>query len=188
MKIISGCLKGRSLLTLTDGSYRPAMGKVREALFSILISCTGGLQGKKVLDLFAGTGSLAFEALSRGASKAVCVEKNSKVVQLIKKNILRLNVEDAIQIFQEDVLHFLAHSPEEGYDLIFIDPPYILDILYAALDRIANNRWLSEDGIVCAEVRTPNHEDKRLLYPEGFNLIVKREYGQTTIMVLKYGE
>lgn len=129
MRIIAGTLRSRRLKTVEGEGYRPAMGKVRESLFSMLSSRLGSFEGLDVLDLFAGSGSLAFEALSRGASRAWFVETAQNAVRCLADNIGELGLADRAFIVKADVLKVVrrVHGAERGmggpYGLVFLDPP-----------------------------------------------------------------
>ncbi|MDR2580848.1 MAG: RsmD family RNA methyltransferase [Fibromonadaceae bacterium] len=122
MRIITGDLRGRALLPIKERGIRPTSSKTREALFNII----GSVQGFKVLDLYAGTGSIGFEAISRGASSATMVDISSKLLQAIKETAEKWKISEKIICQRNDVLRFAAQtlqSPEK-YDLIFADPPF----------------------------------------------------------------
>lgn len=121
MRIVAGLAGGISL-TPPPGDLRPTMDKVRGAIFSRLAEW---LPGQRVVDLFAGSGSLGLEALSRGAASVVWVEKNAAAVRAITENLLRSKLPNtAASARQEDVFHFLDHAPDGAFDLILADPPY----------------------------------------------------------------
>jgi len=122
MRIIAGDLRGRALLPLKDKGVRPTSSKTREALFNIL----GGVEGFKVLDLYAGTGAVGFEAISRGASSATMVDISSNLLQVIKETAEKWKIAEKIICQRNDVLRFAAQRLQslERYDLIFADPPF----------------------------------------------------------------
>ena len=124
MRIIAGALGGRNLKTVEGPGYRPATAKVREAIFSMLSSRGVVWSGLRVLDLFAGSGSLSFEALSRGAQEVCLVEREPKVVQCLNQNVEALDVSDRCRVAESDVLRFLRGRAYQPYDVIFADPPY----------------------------------------------------------------
>lgn len=138
MRIVAGEFKGRRLAGPEGGPARPTSDKVREALFSIL----GDIEGAAVLDLFAGTGALAIEALSRGASEAVLVERNAKMAGIARRNIEQTATDSRARLVKGDALKFLT-ADRGRYDIVFLDPPYadaaaIAERLTEALpDRLA---------------------------------------------------
>jgi len=120
VRIISGKYKGH-LAPFDAGHIRPTTDRVKESQFNIL---QGYVEGAKVLDLFSGTGNLGLEALSRGAQEAIFVEKNKKSIEILKKNLQKLQVIEPVQIVQKDVLSYLNKYSGEPFDLIFADPPF----------------------------------------------------------------
>jgi 16S rRNA (guanine966-N2)-methyltransferase len=171
MRIITGNLRGRLLAPLRDKSVRPTSSKTREALFNI----TGAVQGFKVLDLYAGTGSIGFEAISRGASSATMVDISSKLLQTIKETAEKWKITERITCCRNDVLRFAAQisqSPEK-YDLIFADPPFTEN--YPDL-RIFLSK-LNKNGIAAFEIPSRNP-------PEWINEATKiRKYGESSLAV-----
>ncbi len=183
MRIISGALSGRSIKTVElDGvGYRPAMSRVRAAIFSMLGSLGVVWHEAKVLDLFAGSGSLAFEALSRGAPYACFVEMNKKATKCILNNANRFNLEpERYNIMDLDVNRFLRRRAETAFDVIFIDAPYQVPTIAPMVRSIAKGDYLADDGFLVAEVEAraplPKIEDKLELH-------INRSYGQTRILI-----
>ncbi|CCO24818.1 16S rRNA (guanine(966)-N(2))-methyltransferase RsmD [Maridesulfovibrio hydrothermalis] len=183
MRLISGKYGGRVIKTASGPGYRPATSKVRQAIFSMLESRGIDWDGLRVADMFAGSGSLAIESLSRGAEYAIFVEKNGRAATLIGANLKDLGASPKeYKVFKADLFKVLAKAPAKPFDLIFIDPPYGFDLLPKALDAALENGWLSEDGFVLAEV-----EDK-VAPPESehvnrLELLVNKLYGQTRILL-----
>jgi 16S rRNA (guanine966-N2)-methyltransferase len=122
MRVITGIYKGRTLRTVKDLSVRPATDRVRQTIFNMLENRLD-LDGASVLDLFAGSGSLGIEALSRGAARAVFVETGREAASLIRENLKTLRCADAGDVYQADALEFVGNE-RESYDLVFADPPY----------------------------------------------------------------
>ena len=136
MRIIAGSCRGRTLQTVSGPGYRPAMGKVRESLFSML-EARGVVWGAvRVLDVFAGSGSLGFEALSRGALFASFIEKDHKAAECLRKNAANLGLSERCAIHEEDALRITARKPQEACQLICIDPPYGADLFKPTLRNI----------------------------------------------------
>lgn len=177
MRIIAGACRGRVLKTVEGPGYRPAMSRVRESLFSILEARGVVWGGVRTLDLFAGSGSLGFEALSRGAAEAVFVEKDARAAACLADNARVLGVEDRCRIQAEDVLRVTARRPDDPFEIIFVDPPYGQSLLAPALRNLLRRNWLAEGGYLVAEV------EKRLTLPRpaGLDLETERLYGQTRI-------
>ena len=181
MRIIAGAYKGRELRTVDGPGYRPAMSKVREALFSLL-EARGVVWGAShVLDLFAGSGSLGFEALSRGAPEVFFVEKDTRAAACLHKNAAMLDCTPRCRILGEDALRVLNRRPSRSFDVIFVDPPYGQSLLAPAVRNLLRQGWLAEEGWLVAEVEKnlPLKSDDFA----GLELNTERLYGQTRILV-----
>ena len=152
MRIISGRLGGRRIKTVEGEGYRPAMGKTRESLFSMLTSRGVVWEGARVLDLFAGSGSLAFEAVSRGAELAVLVENSAVAARCLADNIRQLGVEDCVRLIRDDVRKTLNNTPMGCFDLVFLDPPYRKNLLNSTLQGLLKRNWLAPGALICAEI------------------------------------
>lgn len=181
MRIISGSFRGRRLATPVGEGCRPAMGRTREALFSMLEARGGGLAGARVLDIFAGSGSLALEALSRGAASAALVENARPSLRALEANVAALGVEDRARVFPEDALRFLrrpaAAVAGAPFDLVFLDPPYRKGLALSALTALTTGGWLAPGALVSAEV-----EEGLALPPlPGLEPLTERRFGQTVI-------
>lgn len=180
MKILSGMYKGRILKTITAEGYRPAMAKVRAAIFSMLSSRGYDCDGLRILDLFAGSGSLAFEALSRGALHASFVESNIKAVKVIERNAQLLTIpSDTYTIFPTTVERMLR-TCTNVYDIIFIDPPYHRGLLLRSLKLLNKVRCFHQDSIIITETEPDLIFDPYTLHP-AFYPIVDASYGQTRV-------
>lgn len=179
MRIITGKFGGRILNTVTGKGYRPAMSKTRESLFSIIESLGINWDNISVMDLFAGSGSLAFESLSRGVQKATLVENDDNAVKNIEKNCNLLGVNDFCQVINKDVIHYLKSSHSDSYNIVFVDPPYGLNILPKVLYLLSHKNWLVEGGLVIAEMEKSIDVPKM----DNGNLIKERIFGQTRICI-----
>jgi 16S rRNA (guanine966-N2)-methyltransferase len=183
MRIIAGEYRGRVLKTTVGPGFRPAMGKVREALFSMLEARGTDWPRVRALDLFAGSGSLGFEALSRGAAFTCFVESEARAAGVIAANAEILDVPPGrCDIRQEKTAVFLARPPDLPFSLVFIDPPYALDALGVTLAALLKNGWVAPGGVINAEV------EKRARFSPGkfpgeLELAVDRAYGQTRILL-----
>lgn len=151
MRVIAGTSRGRLLATFEGRDVRPTPDRVREALFSILQSKLGNFTNLRVLDLFAGSGALAIEALSRGATSACLVEKTHAAEQLIRDNLKRCQLSDKAKLLIRDAWQALPEFASGSFDLIFIDPPYGQKLAERALGAVDRLKLLSNDGIICAE-------------------------------------
>lgn len=183
MRLISGKYGGRVIKTASGPGYRPATSKVRQAVFSMLESRGVEWDGLRVADMFAGSGSLAIEALSRGADYALFVEKNGRAASLIGANLKDLGVSPKeYRVLKADLFKVLSKTPDKPYDLIFIDPPYGYDLLPKALDAVLEKDWLSGDGFVLAEVEEKAGPPESPL-TDCLDLLVNKLYGQTRILL-----
>ncbi len=151
MRIIGGEYRSRILADIPGDNVRPTSDRAREALFNILGT---RVQGARVLDLFAGSGALGLESLSRGAKEATFNDLSSGSVAIVKKNIATLKVEARARVYQTDFSAFLT-AINAPFDLIFIDPPYRFDYGEKALQMIAQKGLLTENGIAVYERDRP---------------------------------
>ncbi len=182
MRIISGFLGGRQLKTSEGKGYRPAMGKVREALFSMLESQGISWRQTKVLDVYAGTGSLAFEAISRGAHSACFLELDAKAVDCLNYNINNFNLQDLCKVIQNDASKVLSRPAPEAFQLVFVDPPYGERKFMPTQESIVKNGWLDENAFFVAEIEAALKYNPKV---EGLELLTDRTYGQTRILLYK---
>ena len=179
MRVIAGTFKGRTLATPAGETCRPAMGRTREALFSMLEARGADMATARVLDLFAGSGSLAFEALSRGAPEAWLVENGKASLRALGANVAALGLEGRARVFSEDVLRFLRRPAPAPFDLVFLDPPYRKALARPALEMLAANGWLAPGALVAAEV-----EEGLALDPlPGLEALALRRFGQTVVHI-----
>jgi 16S rRNA (guanine966-N2)-methyltransferase len=183
MRIISGQYGGRSLKTVQGPGYRPATSKVRQAVFSMLEARGMHWPEARVLDCFAGSGSLGFEALSRGASLAWFVEKNKAAARCIRDNALALGLEgERWRVIAKDLLPVLRQPPSAGFHVVFIDPPYGKKMLEPALRALLDKGWTLPGAMVLAEVETRLPLDPATLDPR-LEPLTDRTYGQTRIVL-----
>lgn len=180
MRVIAGSLKGRVIQTVTGIGYRPATARVREAVFSMFESRGIIWSNTRVLDLFAGSGSLGFEALSRGAKAVSFVEKAKNAVDCLHKNAKNLQV-SCCTIIANDVFHFLRTQRYQSFSLIFIDPPYRENRLAPVLSLLQQGSWIAPQGFILAEVEA-SLRTQDIIRDESFlRPLVDRTYGQTRI-------
>lgn len=177
MRIITGTAKGTRLKTPRGSQTRPTADRVKESIFNIL-GVT--VQNAKVLDLFAGTGNLGLETLSRGARVAVFVDKSPESIQLIKENSVLTKLADRIEVIKNDSINALNRIIKDGrkFDLIFCDPPYNKGLVKLILEKIDNSQLITPDGVIVVE-----HSKHEQIDNEFNNLIVKRteRYGETLV-------
>ncbi len=147
MRVIAGSAKGRKLKSIQGSSTRPTTDRVKESIFNII---QFDIEGRTVLDLFAGTGQMGIEALSRGALSAVFVDQKKESVRIVMDNIALTGFEDKADVFQQDALIYLSRC-EEKFDIIFLDPPYNSGLMKKTLKAIAGFDILSISGIIICE-------------------------------------
>lgn len=147
MRVITGSARGAKLRTLEGLSTRPTSDWVKEAIFNII---QFDIEGRRVLDLFGGSGQLAIEALSRGAAYAVLVDQNPQAVSVIKENLKKTKLDQKASVFQSDYLRFLS-TTRDRFDIIFLDPPYAENFIENALRKISEIDILTEGGIIVCE-------------------------------------
>ena len=180
MRIVSGTARGRKLVTPEGEETRPSSERLREALFG---SIQFELVGARILDLFAGSGALSMEALSRGAASALCNDKQRCCTNCILENAQNLGFADKVNLLQMDYQHCLAQLTTQGdcFDYIFIDPPYTAGLYDAALQGIAAGKLLAPNGSIFVE--HDNHwtvEEKRL-HQWGLHMQSDRTYGKAKL-------
>ena len=178
MRIVGGKYKGKKIDFPKIQNVRPTQDKVKEAIFNILTD--KDIIGAKVLDLFAGSGSLGLEAVSRGAQKAFFVDKDPKSIASIKKNIKSLECQDNTEVFRTDYSIAIKKAQQNGllFNIIFLDPPYYKDLAKKALLNIVQYDILSSYNITIIE------HSKRDTIPESINnikLVVQKKYGDTFV-------
>lgn len=180
MRIVGGELRGRRLFGPRASGVRPTSDRVRESIFDLL--GPGPLAGS-VLDLFAGTGALGIEALSRGCERAVFVENAGPAIAVIRRNLEACHLAARARIARVDVSRFLAGTdPEKPFALILLDPPYRQGLAQEALSAITSGDWLAPEGVVVAEA------EKGAALPEqagGLCLSKHRVYGDTAVWVYR---
>jgi len=180
LRIISGAYKGRKLHSFPGLSIRPTSDRTRESIFNILSSLYQGFAEKRVLDLYAGTGALGIEALSRGARTATFVESEQHARAVLQKNLSLITHPAAYEIIGLPVHAALPllRGRGEAFDLIFIDPPYGKGLAHATLETLAAGTLCSKQGIILCEhfIRDPLEERYGSL-----SLFDKRRYGQTMV-------
>jgi len=181
LRIIAGKFRGRALLAPTDDSIRPTADRAREALFSVIASRLGPVfDGVRVLDLFAGTGALGLEALSRGAAQAVFVDSGAEARGLIRDNIEALGLGGVAKLLRRDATALGPAGTMGPVDLVFLDPPYGKGLGERALACLRDGRWLAPDALIVLE----ESSDVEVVLPEGFALDERRVYGAAAMHIL----
>ncbi len=179
MRIISGSAKGRRLATPSDRRIRPTADRVKESLFNILAVQLGSWSDLRVLDLFAGTGNLGIEALSRGAAEALFIDANREAALLVKKNLEIAGLADRGRVLQKEVLGALKSlKPTEPFGIVFIDPPYQQGLSGKVLEFLAASALIDEDSLIVAETAAKEDIPSRV---GGLQKFDRRVYGDTVI-------
>ena len=177
MRIIAGQLRGRPLLAPPGSATRPTADRVREALFSMLASRLGTFEGLRVADLFAGSGALGFEALSRGAAEAVFVEPDAKARAAIQANAAKLGLTDKVRVLGGSALALPRSDP---FDLILADPPYANGSGSAVVKAVTDAGWLAPGGWLSVETERRDAVD-----PGDLSREVDRQFGKAKVTLLR---
>lgn len=183
MRIITGTARGMTLETLEGEEItRPTSSRVKEGMFSAI---QFEIEGKRVLDLFSGSGQLALEALSRGADSAVIIDESEKAVEIIKKNAKKTNLMKQCRIARQDYSEYLKSAKgREKFGIIFLDPPYAKDMPGEILKKLSRADILDDGGIVVCETDKDNMDGD--LYD--FEFVRKYKYGTTFVVIFKKKE
>ena len=181
MRIIGGEYKSRSIAMPRGVEMRPTQDKIREAIFNIL----GDINGKKVLELFAGSGAFGMEAISRGAGSVAFVDNNFRCIQTIKSNLKSLGVSDSrYSVIKTNALNFSAKLKpvSEKFDIIFLDPPYYMNMAKKCLINMDSCDIVSPVGLIIVEHFKKDALDTEL---ERFVFVDERRYGDTVVTILR---
>jgi len=186
MRIVGGELRGRKLQNPTDDRVRPTSDRIREALFNVLAHGSFGdfsLQDARVLDLFAGTGALGLEAVSRGASFALFVDDHTASRGLIRTNAEELGVTGRIKLYKRDATKLGPRPASAGpaFNLIFADPPYGKGLGEKALTAALEGDWIAPDALIVLE----EDRDQTISPPPGFEEVDRRTYATTQILLMQ---
>lgn len=176
MRIIAGAWRGRTLVTPKGDDTRPTADRTREALFSMLTSRLGSFEGLRVADLFAGTGALGLEALSRGAAHCTFVEQDRLALEALKANMAKLGANGDVRAGSALAL---GHAVQ-AFDLILMDPPYMTDAGSVALDKLARQGWIAPATLISIET-----SKKENVAVQGFDTDIVRDYGKARITLLR---
>ena len=180
MRVISGIARGTNLETLDGNSTRPTLDRVKEALFNI-IQCE--IAEANVLDLFSGSGALGIESLSRGAKSCTMCDKSYEAIEIINKNIKKTNLEGKSKVIKGDYKKVLELLKGQKFDLIFIDPPYNLDIAVNSIKSIIELNLLDDNSIIILETDNEKRELENL-NKLNVNVYDLRKYGRITLIFL----
>jgi 16S rRNA (guanine966-N2)-methyltransferase len=177
MRIIAGEWRGRPLVAPEGRGTRPTSDRAREGLFSMLASRLGSFEGLRVADLFAGTGALGLEALSRGAAHCTFIDSDRDALATIRRNLDRFGAASRAEVRAQSVEH--APPPLAPVDLLFLDPPYRTGLAEMALARLGDPAWIAPAGLVSVETGDP------LPLPAHFAVEAERRFGKARICLLR---
>ena len=182
MRVVGGRLRGRALAGPRSAAIRPTADRLRESLFNILVHRHGDpISGARVLDLFAGTGALGLEAVSRGAAFALFVDDGTEARALIRQNVEALGLGGVTRIFRRDATRLGAAHPLEPFGLAFADPPYGRGLAGAALGSAREGGWLVPGALVVVEEAA----EAAFAAPDGFEELERRRYDDTELSFLR---
>src|SRR5437667_8802323 len=182
MRVVGGRLKGRNLASPLSREIRPTADRLRESVFNILVHAySNPIQGARVLDLFAGTGALGIEAISRGAKFTLFVDNGAEARALLRNNVEALALGGVTKVFRRDATNLGPAHPVEPFALAFLDPPYGKGLAELALVSLRDGGWLTPGALVVVE------EAKAAAFaaPEGFEELERRAYDDTEFVFLR---
>lgn len=180
-RVIAGAAGGRRLTTPPGEGTRPTSDRTREGLFSTLQSLRGNLHGARVLDLFAGTGALGIEAVSRGAAFTLFVDNGAEARALLRNNVEALGLGGVTKVYRRDATNLGPAYPVEPFSLVFLDPPYGRGLADKAVASLRDGKWLMPEALVVVE------ESKAAAFaaPDGFEELERRAYDETEFVFLR---
>ena len=182
MRVVGGRLKGRNLVSPSSREIRPTADRLRESVFNILVHGYGNpVQGARVLDLFAGTGALGIEAISRGASFGLFIDNGAEARALLRNNVEALGLGGVTKVFRRDATNLGPAHPLEPFALVFLDPPYAKGLAEKALASLRDGGWLTPAALLVVE------EAKAAAFaaPDGFEELERRVYDDTEFVFLR---
>lgn len=181
MRIIGGALRGRGLTTPRSQAIRPTSDRLRETIFDILFHAFGNpITDANVLDLFAGTGALGLEALSRGAKRCLFVDDSVQASALLRANIDTLALGGVTRVFRRDATRLGEAPKDEIFSLAFLDPPYGKNLVEPCLNALSQGLWLMDQAMLLVEESAAS----QIILPKNFTLLDHRRYGDTQINFL----
>lgn len=182
MRIVGGQFRGRTLKSPSSQAIRPTSDKLRESIFNILMHAYNDpITDARVLDLFAGTGALGCEAMSRGAKFALFVDEGAEARGLIRENVEKLSLTGTTKIFRRDASRLGDIGAMEPFDLVFCDPPYGKGFAERSLASASGGKWLSNSALIAVEEAVKSE----FKTPDGFEELERREYGDSEIIILR---
>jgi len=182
MRAVGGRLKGRNLASPSLREIRPTADRLRESLFNILIHAYDDpIRDARVLDLFAGTGALGIEAISRGAAFALFVDNGTEARALLRNNVEALGLGGMTKVFRRDATNLGAAHPVEPFSLVFLDPPYHMNLAEKALASLRDGGWLKPNALLVVE----EAKAAEFVAPAGFEELERRVYDDTEFVFLR---
>ena len=182
MRVVGGRLRGRTIASPSSKEIRPTQDRLRESLFNILMHAYDNpVDGARVLDLFAGTGALGIEAISRGAAFALFVDNGAEARALLRNNVESLGLGGITKVFRRDATNLGAAYPVEPFSLVFLDPPYGMGQAPKTMSSLRAGRWLLPDALVVVE----ESKAAALSTPEGFQELERRTYDDTEFVFFR---
>lgn len=182
MRIVGGQFRGRALKSPSSQAIRPTSDKLRESIFNILMHAYGDpVSDARVLDLFAGTGALGCEAMSRGAKFALFVDEGAEARGLIRENVEKFSLTGTTKIFRRDASKLGDIGAMDAFDLVFCDPPYGKGFAETSLASARAGKWLSNSALIIVEEAVKSV----FTTPDGFEELERREYGDSEIIFLR---
>lgn len=184
MRVVGGTIKGRRLMSFKSSSIRPTSDKVREAIFNVL---DRPFPFKNVLDLFAGTGALGIESLSRGAESVVFVDNDNSSVGVIKDNLDKCGLTDRAKVMKRDVLSAVGSiKGTEKFDLVFLDAPYKeFELTLKVLEALKKEDIMDDSCFIVCETSSKDVIKKEVIEEIGFEFIKEKKYGDTAVFFLQ---
>ena len=183
MRVVGGRLKGRSLASPSSREIRPTADRLRESLFNILVHAYDDpIEGVRVLDLFAGTGALGIEAVSRGAKFTLFVDNGAEARALMRDNVEALGLGGVTKVYRRDATDLGPAHPVEPFSLVFLDPPYGKGLADKALVSLRDGGWLTPNALLVVE----EAKAAALEAPEGFAELERRAYDDTEFVFLRF--
>lgn len=184
LRIISGSLKGRKIASLPGTSTRPTSNMVREAIFNVI---SDEIKGSCFLELYAGTGAVGIEAVSRGAERAVLIEGGKDAADLVRKNINACGIESRVKLIKWDIEKNLNCLDQQAvaFDMVFLDPPYEKGLVRKTLDNLLKSEALSDDALVIVQ-HSKNEALDLSGMEESFSLLKDKRYGKNLVSYLRY--
>ena len=183
MRVVGGRLKGRNIASPQTQAIRPTADRLREALFNILIHAYDNpVLDARVLDLFAGTGALGIEAVSRGAAFTLFVDNGAEARALLRSNVEALGLGGTTKVYRRDAANLGPAHPVEPFSLVFLDPPYRMKLAEKALASLRDGGWLTPDALLVVE----EAKNAEFVAPEKFEELERRAYDDTEFTFLRF--